>query len=190
VAALSVTWLDHWPHVYPGAIALHLAVVAALAVGVLFDDWLAERARLAGTIALLVLGLAAAFRSDRITLLLPASLVPWYPLVDASLLFGYGLLVRNRPCAAMGAALVAAWLASSGIQLYQQLRRIFIGLDQIASGLLFFSIAMAISITKAGMWSKVVPPKLMVWLFGAPDQTDGIETDPAAPSAGQEPAEA
>jgi hypothetical protein len=173
VAALAGACSRLWPHVSAGAITLHLAVVALLAVGALFDDWLAARARLAGAIALLVLGLIAAFRPDMIDSALPALLAPWYPLGVASLLFGYGLVVRDRPYAALGAGVVVAWAAASGIQVYAQMRRILTGLDQIAWGMLFFLVAIAISLSKAGLWPRAVPPRWLAWLVRGRDRGCG-----------------
>ena len=66
----------------------------------------------------------------------------------------YGLLLGDSRCLAITAASLAAWLGYSGLQSYQQLRRILTGLDQIAWGLLFFVIAAAISFKKARLWPR------------------------------------
>ena len=52
---------------------------------------------------------------------------------------------------AIAAVNLAAWLTHSGSETYQQLRRAVVGLDQIAFGMLFFLIALAISLRKAGI---------------------------------------
>ena len=54
--------------------------------------------------------------------------------------------------------------AHSGAPNYKQLRRVLVGLDQIACGLLFFFVAGAISLRKAGIWPRSLP-KSLGWLF-------------------------
>jgi len=59
--------------------------------------------------------------------------------------------VRNRLyyLAALGS--FGCWTAIIGAQACAQLRRTVVGLDQIGGGVLFFLLAMLISLTKAGL---------------------------------------
>jgi hypothetical protein len=61
-------------------------------------------------------------------------------------------LARDRLYLGSAGASLAAWLGHSGWQTYAQLRKVVVGLDQIAWGLLFFLLAAAISLRKAGIW--------------------------------------
>ena len=77
----------------------------------------------------------------------------WYPLLAIVLCWSYGFWIRDRLYLAIAAVNLAAWLAYSGSEIYHQLRRAVVGLDQIAWGMVFFLIAMAISLRKAGIGS-------------------------------------
>jgi hypothetical protein len=68
-----------------------------------------------------------------------------------------GLLAPDRFYPAGAAINVAAWLAHSSVQSYSQFRKVLAGLDQIAWGMLFFLVALAISLRKAGLWPRTVP---------------------------------
>jgi hypothetical protein len=80
-----------------------------------------------------------------------------------------------------GAAInVAAWLAHSGVQTYSQLRKVLVGLDQIAWGMLFFLVAMAISLRKAGLWPRTVPKLVRRFLRGGSQPGWAESASPAA----------
>ena len=85
---------------------------------------------------------------------MPAELIAWYPLLIAAWAGGFGLLARDRLYFVSAGTSLAAWLLHSGIELYDQLRKVVVGLDQIAWGMLFFLLAMAISLRKAGLWPR------------------------------------
>ena len=157
VVAVTGGCADMWPNADWGVTAIHLIIVAALAIGALFDDGLSELARRSAALALLVLGVASAVHSPLIANSLPAGIAPWYPVVVMVTSLAYGLLVRNRMFHAIAGVSLASWIGYSGLQSYQQLRRILTGLDQIVWGLLFFVIATAISLRKAGMWPRAMP---------------------------------
>src|SRR5262249_37436393 len=89
--------------------------------------------------------------SPRIWPAMPAGLIAWYPLVIAAWAGGFGVVVRDRLYFGGAGISLAAWLVHSGINLYDQLRKVVVGLDQIAWGMLFFLLATAISLRKAGL---------------------------------------
>ncbi len=66
------------------------------------------------------------------------------------------------------ASSLIGWLAHSGMQTYVQLRKVVVGLDQIAWGMLFFALAMAISLRKAGIWPRVRSKPYEPLLAGEP----------------------
>ena len=53
-----------------------------------------------------------------------------------------------------------------------QLRKVVIGLDQIAWGMLFFALAMAISLKKAGIWPRTSSKPYEPLLAGEPRSSD------------------
>jgi hypothetical protein len=137
-----------WP------VALHLAVAALMAVGLMFDDGPARMARGVSAVALSIMGLYGAAGAPSAGHAIPAGVIAWYPLLIAAWAGGFGVLLRDRIyCGSAGISL-AAWLLHSGIVLYDQLRNVVVGLDQIAWGMLFFLLAMAISLRKAGLWPR------------------------------------
>jgi len=117
------------PH---GLIAFHLALIAVLVVGAVFNDPLGRVLRVVGPVLVLVACSVALFgRFD-----LPEGLPPWvigaYPPVMAVLLTGYGLLLGHWPARAIAALVLACWVAAVGWWGYWSLRQIVAGLDHIA----------------------------------------------------------
>jgi hypothetical protein len=98
----------------------------------------------------------------------------------------YAWLSRSRVYYAIAIVSLASWFGYSGLQSYQQLRRVLTGLDQIFWGMLFFMIATAISLRKAGIWPRSRPRwlagllgmlKELSWVeWGTAASTDAIET--------------
>jgi hypothetical protein len=163
---------ETWP------VALHLAVAALMALGVMFDDGLGRTARLLGACALMLMGLDAATGTPHIWPSMPAGLIAWYPLVIAAWAGSFSSLVRDRLYLGSAGTSLAAWLGHSGLQTYAQLRKVVVGLDQITWGLLFFLLAMAISLRKAGIWpraSKQYDP-LIAGDPRAPDAATSLES--------------
>jgi hypothetical protein len=152
VAGVFRGWADFWPDAVHQFVTIHLLMAALLLIGAVFEDWLAAMARVGGVSLVLVLGVAAAVHSSWPPVALPAVVRLWYPLFAIVLAFAYGLWIRERLCWASAAANLAAWLAYSGAEFYQQLRRGVAGLDQIACGIVLFLIAVGISLRKAGLW--------------------------------------
>jgi hypothetical protein len=132
--------------------ALHLAAVALMALGVMFDDGPGRAARRLGACALVVMGLDAATGAPRIWPTMPAGLIAWYPILIALWAGAFSRMADDRLYLISAGASLAAWLGHSGLQAYVQLRKVVVGLDQIAWGLLFFLLAAAISLRKAGIW--------------------------------------
>ncbi len=95
---------------------------------------------------------------------LTPAVVPFYLATTTVAALAYGFHLRDRRYVAVAAAGLAAWLTQSGAPSYKHLRRIMVGLDQIACGLLLFVVAAAISLRKAGIWPRSLP-KSLLWLF-------------------------
>ncbi len=142
----AATWA--WP------IALHCMIAGLMTVGILFDDNTAHLARRAAAVLLVCLGLSAAAGVPPVWSELPAWLVTLYPLAIAGMAAGFGVLVRDRWYVIGGGASLAGWLAHSGSHTYARLRELVIGLDLVVYGLLFFLVATAISLRKAGLWPR------------------------------------
>ena len=147
-------WMAAWPSADWTVVVVHVITVGVMAVGAYFDDWLAELAQFCASLGLLVLGIASAVHFPLLANSLPPYLAPWHPLFVMLATVAYGLLVRNRSYLVIAGATLAAWVGASTFQSYQQLRRIVAGVDEIALGLLFFVIAAAISLKKAGLWPR------------------------------------
>lgn len=135
-----------WP------VAVHLSMVSLMAIGLMFDDETGRMARCAAAGALGLMGLVLSSGPSNAWSAMPAGLVPWYPLLIAAWAAGFGTLTCDRLYLAAGGTSLAAWLLHSGAASYGQLRRVVAGLDQLVWGLLFFGVAMAISLRKAGLW--------------------------------------
>jgi hypothetical protein len=140
-----------WPRVDSIAVVGHLAIVGLLVVGAVFDDTFARRIRTAGAAVLLLLGLISAAGYSGPARSLPAGVATFYPIMIAAGAAAYGLMVRDRMYLEGAWVTLAAWLGKAGWQGYGHLRRGLVGLDQIVCGLLFFAIALAISLKKAGV---------------------------------------
>jgi hypothetical protein len=134
------------------SLALHLAVAVLMALGVIFDDGPGRAARRIGAGALLLMGLDAATGTPQIWPSMPAGLIAWYPILIAAWAGAFSLAARDRLYLVSAGGSLAAWLGHSGVQAYGHLRKVVVGLDQIAWGLLFFLLAAAISLRKAGVW--------------------------------------
>ena len=104
------------------------------------------------------IGLDAATGHPWIWPSMPPRLIAWYPLLIAASAWSFGFLVRDRLylVSARRPAWPAGWCIR-GCGRYGQLRKVVVGLDQIAWGMLFFLLAMAISLRKAGIWPRGSP---------------------------------
>ncbi len=151
VAGMSRGQAELWPNANLVPLAVHLSLVAMLVVSTVFDDWLADLTRVCGTFSMLVLGVGSAFHSPWVDLAIPVALSTWYPPLAIVLTWSFGFLIRDRMYLAIAAVDLAAWLTHSGSEFYHELRRVVVGLDQIAFGMVFFLIAVLISLRKAGI---------------------------------------
>jgi hypothetical protein len=155
-----------WPGAPLETVAFHLGILAALAVGAIFDDALGRFMRRCGAIILLLAGVSAASGYPHVWASLPRQVSNWYPLLVAFVAYAFGYLTRERVYIASAAVSSSAWLASCGTQGYSQLRKLVAGLDQISWGMLFFAVAMAISLRKAGLWPRRATREVrrLLWL--------------------------
>jgi hypothetical protein len=159
-AATSICCGTLFPHAELGVVWLHVTVIAVLTVAAIFDDPLALVARSCGALVLLVLGLASATGYGPISRAVPAEWAAAYPVFIAAVACGYGFVLRDHRYLAGAVVNLAAWLGCSGWQVYAQIRKAAAGLDQIVWGLVFFSIAMAISLRKAGVRTRFLAKPL------------------------------
>ena len=188
VAAITRGMGDLWTLAELWPIGLHLGVASLLVLGALFDDGVGRLARRSGALALLVLGLDAATGHPFIWRSMPPGLIAWYPLLIAALAWSFSFLVHDRLYLGSGAVSLAGWLVHSGGGTYGQLRKVVVGLDQIVWGMIFFLIAMTISLRKAGIWPRSLPKQLAAlvrhWWRA------GWESAPPSPTVRKETAEA
>ncbi len=178
IAALAVP-KETAPVALLDPVLFHLALFVLLVVGAAFDDTLARWLRLAGSVLVLLAGLAVIFDGvDR-----PASLPSWvmalYPLVLAVLLAGYGRLLGQRFSVAAAALIVVCWLSVAGGRGYGWLRQIVMGLDQIAWGLALFALAVLVSLGKSGLFGRWLAERRTVL-----PQTDAVRRDMGDAPAG------
>jgi hypothetical protein len=151
VAGITLGWPVFFPHADRAVISIHLILVAFLIIGAVFDDRLAGTMRACGALLLLTLGFVSAIGYAQVSGSLPVVLAPYYPALLAGVACGYGFLVRDRTYLDGAVVSLAVWLGWSGWRGYAQLRKGVAGLDHIVLGLVFFSLAMAISLRKAGV---------------------------------------
>jgi hypothetical protein len=142
---------------FGGLIAFHLALLAVLVLGALFDDGVGRVLRgVAAAAVLLVCPLVLLGGYEP-----PGGLPGWvvwvYPLAMALLLVGYGLLLTHRPSILIGVLLLGCWLAVGSWWGYRALRRVVTGLDHIALSLILFALAVLVSVGKSGFRSRWLP---------------------------------
>jgi len=77
--------------------------------------------------------------------------VEGYAPAMAALIAGYGLALGHRISLTAAGLIAASWLAVLGWRGYGALRQIAPGLDFIAVGLVFFSLAVLTSMAKGGV---------------------------------------
>ena len=150
-AAVSQACANLWPAADSSPIAVHVIIVAFLAVGAFFDDWLGRFMQLSACVACLVLGVFSAVQVSAIINVLPAKFFPWYPLCIAVTTLCYAFWVRNPRLFGTPVCVLVTWAGYSGLENYSRLRRVVTGLDHIVLGLVLFLVAAAISLTKAGL---------------------------------------
>ncbi len=95
--AVAQACATNWPAADSTAIALHLGIVGLLTVGAFFDDWLGRLAQTLACVVLLLLGVFSAVHFPSINGLLPARLIPWYPLCIVGATSAYALFGAQSP---------------------------------------------------------------------------------------------
>jgi hypothetical protein len=151
VASLAGLPGGAWSTDQMGTAALHLAIVALLALGAIFDDDLGQALRAWGATLLLATPLAVLAGEPHLRSGLPSGLLPAYPVLMASTAAAYGLLAGGWPFFAIAGAILAGLMAVFGSRGYLLLRQQVAGLDRIAWGLASFLVAALISLGKAGL---------------------------------------
>jgi len=137
----------------PGPIAFHLALVAALGVGAVFDDRLGHVLRSLGASMAVFSSLLVLSGGIERSPAIAAWIIEVYPLVVALIIAGYGFVLGHRASLAAAGLIVLAWLACIGWRSYCSLRQFAAGIDYIAIGMVLFSLAVLTSMVKGGMLS-------------------------------------
>jgi hypothetical protein len=129
----------------------HLAVASALVLGAWFDDALGRLLR-RGAVALVLLACLGVLSGRwEHAAFDPAWFRTGYVLAATGLLAAYAWQGSDR-VARLGACLtLASWLLTLGWESYAPLRRVIVGLDFIATGLLLLGLAELTSLAKAGL---------------------------------------
>jgi hypothetical protein len=137
-----------------GPVLFHLAVAGSMLLGLRFTDefgrWLGQ----AGAWLLALGALAAAWGGAEQFPRVRPELVAAYPVLAAAACWGFGALTGCRPYLHAAAVSLTGWAGAAGWSGYHALRRAVAGLDWIAGGLAFFSLAAFISLLKAGLVPK------------------------------------
>jgi hypothetical protein len=142
-----------------GAIPIHLVMAAALGIAA----WYGGETR--GLLECAVIGLAGLYCFAAETLHpvlvseLPGALIAIYPLLVIGLLALSGYLAHNHGYYAAAGVITTTWLATVGVRIFEIVRRYLLGADHIAVGLLFFLLAIIISLAKAGAFRPRVAPE-------------------------------
>jgi hypothetical protein len=137
-----------------GIIAFHVGLAVVLLVGALCDDPLGRLLRNLGAALVVLAGLAAVIGPPRHPAGLPPEFVNAYPLLLAMVASLYATLSGYRLFLRAACACLAAWMVGRAGEGYSAVRRIVVGLDEIALGLAFFVLATLISLGKAGLLAK------------------------------------
>lgn len=153
VAALTLL-IDPSPMRLP--IVFHLGLAAILIIGAVFDDILARYLRAAGAALVVVASLAATPAPEQSVF--PAWLFEVYPPLMAGLLVAYFWCLDHRLSLVMASLVAVCWGVDIGWRAYGALRQIVTGLDYLAVSLVLFLVAVLISLIKAGLLSRNVPP--------------------------------
>jgi hypothetical protein len=163
-----------------GIVAYHLAIASLLILGAIFDDRLSRLLRLAGAVLVLHASIMAMVVSLQGSTDLPAWVIAVYPLLMAGLLSGYGLLLRHKPSLVVVVIVLLCWLGAVGWRGYVVLRQVVTGLDYMTMSLALFAVAVAISLFKAGLLSRLLPAPSLVSRMERilADHAAGIQSEP------------
>jgi hypothetical protein len=158
-----------------GSAAFHLALLAVLTLGAVFNDELGRQLRVLGAMLLVAAAMAVASDEPHVRAGLPPGTARGYPLLSALVAAGYGYAVGGLPYYLASGAILGGGLAVFGSRGYLLLRQRVAGLDRIALGLASFLIAALISLRKAGLARRWFPT-------GRPPRAKPLRaTEPPAP---------
>jgi hypothetical protein len=131
--------------------SMHALVIVALIVAALFDDWLARSLRGIGAMAILMA--AWHWHGGDITAAgdWPGWLTSCYGFGLFAFALAYGWWVGEPLYYVVASLLAIVWLGDHGIRLYRELRQRMPGVDLVLGGLLFFVLAMLVSLNKIGI---------------------------------------
>jgi hypothetical protein len=151
---------------FQGLLAFHLALVAILTIGAIFDDFLGRLLRRTGAVMLLLASLLAVPGDPWLCKLAFVSqeAVRVYPMILVVIATGYGLLFGSRAHLLAATWGMSGWVVLVGLRSFLQARQYIAGLDRIAWGMAFFLVAALTSLAKAGL--------LRRWLERKPDEGD------------------
>lgn len=161
--ATAIDMATAWSPAVRAGLALHLVIVAMLAIGLAFHDDLARFARSAALVFLALGSLTLLAIGPGLSPELAPEVPRAYPLLAASIALAYASVTRLRLAYVSAATSLGGWALVTGWTVYCQWRLMVAGLDQIAWGLAFFALAALISLGKAGTlarwsWSRKGKP--------------------------------
>ncbi|MBN1590492.1 MAG: hypothetical protein JW888_13335 [Pirellulales bacterium] len=156
LAGLSIELRETWFMAYEGAIPMHFALLAVLVIGLVFKGSFAEVLQFLGFWALVGMSLVAVIAPPESLGNPPATLLVWYPIFVAAVATVYAWLAANLTFTYLWAVAgnLLMWIAKFGWVAYQPLRIAVKGLDLIVLGGVFFVVALAISLGKAGLYRR------------------------------------
>ena len=157
VAATANLPVGHLSADQAGSAAFHLAIVAMLAFGAIYDDELWEQLRFLGAVLLVAASLAVMAGEPHLRAGLPPALIPAYPILMSAVAVGYGVRVGGWPFFLASGAILGSLLVAFGWRGYLDMRQRFAGLDRISLGLISFLLAALISLWKAGLPQRWLP---------------------------------
>ncbi len=166
VTAALVASAVQWPVPamtgYHYALPVHLALLAAMLIGLLFRDPAAVAMRYLTGAAIAALACGSMFGWPAWFTAVPSPWADGYPLALLALTLAYGLMTRNKAHYAAAVLIGVGWPALAGWRFYQRLRLLLAGLDHIVLGAVFFVVALLVSLWKAGLLQRLWvrrPPK-------------------------------
>jgi hypothetical protein len=134
----------------------HALLALMMAVAAFYDDLFAEVLRALSALAILAacvfLLLGPAERLGA-----PDWLLIVYPVALALVLAAYAWWLRSGFALGIAAVIAALWTLVQALRGYEVLRLRVRGLDYLAMSLVFFGVAVLVSLAKAGVWPRRLP---------------------------------
>lgn len=172
LVAATISYQETHFTAYGGLIPFHLLLAVVLLVGAVVRDKFGEFVQYIGAILIALAGVTSVVCGPRILGEVPPMLPEVYPLLAIATAVAYGYFVRNRSYYLSATGVLVVWLATVAWHMYRGLRQTMAGLDYLLFGLLFFLIAMLISLNKAGV--------LTHWFRPRRSKSADVEDGPAA----------